>query len=459
MALALRYVAHSEIGLVRKNNQDSAYVSPSMLVVADGMGGAAAGDLASAVAVRELRAADSRTVGGEEMLDALADAINAASAAITELVASDPTLDGMGSTVCGVMFDGTRIGLANVGDSRAYRYRDGTLSRLTRDHSWVQTLVDDGRITEAEALEHPHRSLILRVINGQPAHVPDLELVEVAAGDRLLVCSDGLCGFVTDDVIAARMKGDRQAVLDELTGLAHQEGGQDNITIIVADVVEGEPDGPTVVLGAAALLDLDNLSEATAKLPSLAEAPVPRPDPAAGEVARYSPVAKRRAATRVKLLALVLLPLLALGGGGWGWYSYTQQQFYLGANGDFVAIYQGVPEPVFQLPLSHVAETDTTRVSDLPTYYQEQVLGTLPADSFQDARATLETLRVKAQYCIEQRRQRETPTPTPLPGPTDSPGSPAATTAAPSGTPTSPGSPSVAPTPTDDSTPAPATEC
>ena len=205
MTLALRYVAHSEVGLVRKNNQDSAYISPTMLIVADGMGGAAAGDLASAVAVRELRAADGE-YSGEEMLDVLAGAIESASETISDLVESDPRLDGMGSTVCGVMFDGTRLGLANIGDSRAYRYRDGNLVRLTRDHSWVQTLVDDGRITEAEALEHTHRSLILRVINGQPQHVPDLELSPALAGDRLLICSDGLCGFVTDDVIASHLQ-------------------------------------------------------------------------------------------------------------------------------------------------------------------------------------------------------------------------------------------------------------
>ena len=176
MTLALRYQAHSEIGLVRKNNQDSAYVSPTMLAVADGMGGAAAGDLASAVAISALKAADGEHVG-EEMLTAFASAIEHAAEQIRDLVESDPALDGMGSTVCGVMFDGTHLGVANIGDSRAYRYREGRLQRITRDHSWVQTLVDEGRITEAEALEHPHRSFILRVINGAPQHQPDLVLV------------------------------------------------------------------------------------------------------------------------------------------------------------------------------------------------------------------------------------------------------------------------------------------
>ena len=454
MSLALRYLAHSEIGLVRKNNQDSAYTSPSMLVVADGMGGAAAGDLASAIAVRELKEADGAHTG-EEMLDVLADAIDSAGAAISDLIETDPSLDGMGSTVCGVMFDGEHIGLANIGDSRAYRYVDGHLTRLTRDHSWVQALVDEGRITEAEALEHPHRSLILKVINGQPQHRPDLELVDVQAGDRLLLCSDGLCGFVTDDVIADRMDGERDEVMASLVALAHHEGGQDNITIIIADVMEGEPEGATEVLGAAADLDLDNLQENTARLALDPAGGGPRPDPAAGELARYSPLARRQPSAWVKLVLLVLLPLLAIGGAGWAWYTYTQQQYYLGANGEYLAIYQGIPEPVFNLPLSHVVTTDTTRVADLPLYYQEQVRGTLPAESFEAAETTLATLRLKAEACIQQRQEREKPTPSP--SPTESTkGTPKSSASA---SPTAGTSPTPTPTPSDTSTPAAPTEC
>lgn len=455
MSLALRYLAHSEIGLVRKNNQDSAYTSPTMLVVADGMGGAAAGDLASAIAVRELKEADG-THSGEEMLDVLGDAIDSAGAAISDLIASDPSLDGMGSTVCGVMFDGDRLGLANIGDSRAYRWADGQLTRLTRDHSWVQALVDEGRITEAEALEHPHRSLILKVVNGQPQHTPDLAMVDVQAGDRLLICSDGLCGFVTDDVIAACMDGEREDVMDALVGLAHHEGGQDNITIIIADIVEGEPEGVTEVLGAAADLDLDNPQENTARL-ALPAGAGPRPDPSAGELARYSPLARRRPSTWVKLVLLVLLPLLAIGGGGWLWYSYTQQQYYLAANGEYLAIFQGIPEPVFSLPLSHVVTTDTTRVADLPLYYQEQVRSTLPAESYQAAEETLATLRLKAEACIQQRQERENPTPTPTPAPSGT----AKGTPKPTGSagPSPSAAPSPSSTPSDTSTPAAPTEC
>jgi protein phosphatase len=459
MTPALRYVAHSEIGLVRKNNQDSAYVSPTMLMVADGMGGAAAGDLASAVAIRELKAADG-SFAGEEMLDVVADAIDHAGEVISELVDADPSLDGMGSTVCGVMFDGTHVGVANIGDSRAYLYRDAVLTRLTRDHSWVQTLVDEGRITEAEALEHPHRSLILKVINGQPHHQPDLQLVEVRVGDRLLICSDGLCGMVTDKVIAAELDGDREDVLVALVGLAHHEGGQDNITIILADVVDGEAEGASEVLGAAATLDLDNPAETTARQAVVAAEAAPRPDPGEGELVRYSPVARRRASTWVKVVLAVLIPMVAIGGAGTLWYSYTQGQYYLGAHETTLAIFQGVPEPVFNLPLSHVVELDTTRVVDLPPYYQERVIETMPADSLDAARSTLATLRLKAAECIRQRTMpQSTPTPTPTPTPSPSKSSTAKPGSTPSASPSPTATPSATPTPSDTSTPAAPMEC
>ncbi len=455
MALAFRYLAHSEIGLVRKNNQDSAYVSPTMLVVADGMGGAAAGDLASAIAIRELKAADGPHAG-EDMLTALAGAIDRAGEAISELIQTDPSLDGMGSTVCGAMLDGDQLALANIGDSRAYRYRDGQLSRLTRDHSWVQTLVDEGRISEAEALEHPHRSLILKVINGQPHHRPDLELAEARAGDRILICSDGLCGMVTDEVIEAALGGDdREQVLRTLVGLAHHEGGQDNITIILADLVEGEPEGAVQVLGAAALLDLDGPLDTTTRLPLLEAEAAPRPDPAVGEEVRYSPVSRRRASTWVKVVLAIVLPLLAIGGAGALWYGYTQRQFFLGAYEANLAIFRGVPEPVFNLPLSQVVHTDSTRVADLPPYYQERVANNWPTGSLAEAEALLQTLRVKAQECIDARAAHPTQTPTPTsttsPSATRSP-SPDATGSLGPSTPATP-------SPTDQATPAAPTEC
>ena len=454
MALALRYVAHSEIGLVRKNNQDSAYVSPTMLMVADGMGGAAAGDLASTVAIHQLALADVEHATGDAMLPALATAIKKASDVIADLIDNDPKLDGMGSTVCGIAFDGQVAALANIGDSRAYRYRDGRLTRLSRDHSWVQTLIDDGRLTEAEALEHPHRSLILRVVNGQPQQTADLELVDVVEGDRLLICSDGLCGMVTDEVIEARIVGDRSDVMDALVRVAHLEGGQDNITIIIADVVTGEPEGEPQLLGAASRIDVDASGEPT--LVGIDDGLVAA-DPAAGELARYAPTGRHRGTTWLKVVLGVLLPLLAITGGGALWSAYTQSQYFVGANNPTLGIYRGIPEPVFRLPLSHLVESDNTLITDLPPYYQEQVRKTLPANTLDAARATLVMLRDKAAECREQRKQyHQEPTPSPTPGlPT------ASSSASPHHSPSPmPSSILLTPTPAPSaSTPAAPTEC
>ena len=251
MPLQLRYVAHSEIGLIRKNNQDSGYASPHLLVVADGMGGAAAGDLASAVAIDSMRKIEGPSTG-EHMLEVLAGAIHEANDKIAELVESDLSLDGMGTTVTGAMFDGVELGLAHIGDSRAYLYRDGHLERLTHDHTWVQSLVDDGKISESEAAMHPHRSLLLKVLNGQPTNDPDLTMVPVRLGDRLMFCSDGVCGLIDDDMIEIGLQlSDINDALQRLVVESLHEGGIDNITVIVADVVESGGNDDLLVLGAA----------------------------------------------------------------------------------------------------------------------------------------------------------------------------------------------------------------
>ncbi|HRA75461.1 MAG TPA: protein phosphatase 2C domain-containing protein [Propionicimonas sp.] len=453
MSLALRYVAHSEIGLVRKNNQDSAYVSPTMLVVADGMGGAAAGDLASAVAIRELRRVDGDHTG-QDMLTALADAISAAGEQISALVDSDPALDGMGSTVCGVMFDGTSLGLANIGDSRAYRFRDGRLARISRDHSWVQTLVDEGRITETEALDHPHRSLILRVINGQPQHLPDLDLLDARLGDRLLICSDGLCGMVTDADIEGELDGDLDDVLQRLVAMAHATGGQDNITIILADLVDGERVGPAEVLGAAGSLDLDlPFDPNTARIPTLPGAG-PTPTAADLEAARYRPTTRHRGRTWLKVTLGLLLPLALIAGGLWAWYGYTQRFYFVGENGGYVAIFRGIPDGTLGLPVQSVVETDSTLpLAHLLVYDREQVQRAATRDKTQDeARAYVQELRKRAVCGPATATTTPTTSPT-TPAPESSPPrtSPASSTpATPSGskTPVVPPSPSPSPTPT-----------
>ncbi|MDR1386972.1 MAG: protein phosphatase 2C domain-containing protein [Propionibacteriaceae bacterium] len=264
MTLELRVFAHSEIGLVRKNNQDSGYASPTMLMVADGMGGAAAGDLASRIAIDELRGVDGQGQG-DEMLDILDEATHRANDRLAVMIEADHELDGMGTTVCGGLFDGADLGLVHIGDSRAYLVRGQLMIRLTHDHSWVQSLIDEGKLTEAEAFTHPHRSLLLRVLNGQPYSRPDLLLVSLRDGDRVMFCSDGLCGLVDDPAIARGLAlPDPKDALKRLIEIAHRAGASDNITIILADVFEtgqtpagqplAAPAGQVAVTGATAAI-------------------------------------------------------------------------------------------------------------------------------------------------------------------------------------------------------------
>lgn len=258
MSPTLRSAAGSDVGRRRPMNQDSAAFSPRLLAVADGMGGHAHGEVASSVAIAALLDLDARLQGadlaGMDLAAALGEAVDDAANRLTALAKDDPELRGTGTTVVALLVDGTRIGVAHIGDSRAYLLRDGELERLTRDHTLVQALVDEGRISLEEAAEHPRRSWLVRTLQEATPADPDLFPLDGRAGDRYLICSDGLTAVLDDpeiqEVLAA--VADPAAAVDRLIELANAGGGPDNITCVVADLVEGEAaDDPPVVVGAA----------------------------------------------------------------------------------------------------------------------------------------------------------------------------------------------------------------
>jgi serine/threonine protein phosphatase PrpC len=419
MTLQLSYVAYSDIGLMRKNNQDSGYASPHLLLVADGMGGAAAGDLASAVAIDTIRKVESPTAG-EDMLQRLALAIEQANGKIAELVESDLSLEGMGTTVTGGMFDGTSLGLAHIGDSRAYLFRHGHLERLTHDHTWVQSLVDDGKISETEAAMHPHRSLLLKVLNGQPTNDPDLAMVEVLPGDRLMFCSDGVCGLIDDDAIEAALRlPDLNDAAERLIAEALHQGGIDNITVIIADVVESGGSDDVIVLGAASaqripadgLPHIDSTEQDDPEetlVTNLADL-----DPSlADDEERYSPQAPHRRRLGRPLIGLLVLLIVAVAGLGvvYGW---TRTQYFVGADQEKVAIFQGLPDGLPGLSLSRVYEVQQLAVHELPPFYQEQVRANIGVSSLDSARVTVAELTEAARACATPQ-----PTPSAQPRPT-----------------------------------------
>lgn len=449
MTLQLQYAAHSEIGLVRKNNQDSGYASPRLLVVADGMGGAAAGDLASAAAVQQLRRADrgasENLIEGEQMLELLAGALDQANEKIADLVASDPELEGMGTTVTAALFDGAQLGVVHIGDSRAYLLRGDELIRLSHDHSWVQSLVDEGRLTPVEAAYHPHRSLLLKVLNGQPNNDPDTALVDVEAGDRLLFCSDGLCGLVEDDELAAILttSPDRDEVMTGLVQAAHREGGVDNITIILADVITAEvataeteadsaAEPAAAVVGAAVdreipvvgprPIETETAPTQVIDSPATAEPEAPaEEDP---ETTRYAPTLRTGRRRMWRVVLVVVLVAALLGGGLGAGYAWSRTQFYVGPEADKVAIHRGLAQTVLGIPLSDVYEVTDINLADLSRNYRAQVEKTIPAHTLAEAEATTAELRTEADRCIRLREERAKPTPAPTPPGETPPGIP-----------------------------------
>jgi len=418
VTLQLRYVAHSEIGLIRKNNQDSGYASPHLVVVADGMGGAAAGDLASAVAIDTIRKIEAPTEG-KQMLGVLADAIHDANDKIAELIESDVSLEGMGTTVTGAMFDGVELGLAHIGDSRAYLLRDGRLERLTHDHTWVQSLVDDGKISETEAAIHPHRSLLLKVLNGQPTNDPDLTMVPVQAGDRLMFCSDGVCGLIDDDVIAAGLQiPDLDQAVERIVAESLHEGGVDNITVIVADVVESGGSDEVMVLGAASDQPIRVPGAPRRQLAENDEAEdtlvtrLAEPGGPTDDEERYNPQVPSQRRFRRPLIGLLVLVLIAIAGLGTA-YAWMRTQYFVGADRDKVAIFQGLSENLPGLSLSRVYEVQQLAVSELPPFYQDQVKARIDVPSLDSARATIAELTAAAQRCAPQATTSTRPSSTP----------------------------------------------
>ncbi|MEJ3746308.1 PP2C family serine/threonine-protein phosphatase [Actinomycetes bacterium KLBMP 9797] len=237
MTLKLRYAAVSDTGLVRSANQDSVHAGPRLLAVADGMGGMAAGDLASRIVIDSIAPLDT-DIPDVGLIDALRSSLATANGRIREAVAEDPSRDGMGTTLTAVLFSGTALVLGHVGDSRAYLLRGGALQQMTRDDTLVQMLVDEGVITPEEAGTHPRRAVVTQALQGGDA-TPAYTFMRPMAGDRWLLCSDGLSNVVTSEQIAETLRGyaDLDACAHQLVELALRAGGPDNITVIVADVL------------------------------------------------------------------------------------------------------------------------------------------------------------------------------------------------------------------------------
>lgn len=458
MTLVLRYAARSDRGLVRSNNEDSVYAGARLLALADGMGGHAAGEVASQLMIAALAHLDDDEPG-DDLLGKLAAATRHGNAAIAEQVEEEPELDGMGTTLTAILFAGSKLGLAHIGDSRAYLLRDAVLTQITRDDTFVQSLVDEGRITAEQAHTHPQRSLIMRALTGNEIE-PTLTVRESRAGDRYLLCSDGLSDVVSDETIADVLSNGTPAEsADRLIELALRSGGPDNVTVVVADVIDLDygPSRP-IVGGAASDEDEDTPPPDTAAGRAAAMRP-PRATPRRIQVAD-EPQPKKRKRLRWILVALGLIAVIAVGlvvGR-----MVVRNNYYVGADDGRVAVMRGVPGSVLGYSLQEanlvgcvtddgdltlVPSGNTTctvlTVDALQPSAREQVRAGLPSGSLEDAKNQMQRLADGDLLPVCTPVETTTPTTTPTPAPP-----------APAVTPT----PEPAPAPAPEPAPAPAPE-
>jgi PPM family protein phosphatase len=409
MPLHLSYSALSDVGRVRKDNQDSGYAGPWLLTVCDGVGGAVRGDMASSTAVGQLVRLDERP--GDDLLGAVAGAIHRADDRIGELVEHDPALNGTSTTATVALFDGERVGIGHVGDSRAYLYRSGELSQLTADHTFVQSLIDEGRITEEESRVHPHRNLILKAVDGRGENEPDLFVVELAEGDRLFLCSDGASGVLGKDRITDILSsGTPDYAVVEMVRASLEAGSSDNVTCIVADLVTAEPEEPLqpLLVGAAADLPRRKGQQTVAGIGAVfrghrsgdtgeleaVPAEVPHAianDPLDPESVRYAPRPPRRLNWLRRLLALAALAgLLWIGiAAAWTW---SQQQFYVADLDGSVAIFRGVNTDLPGISLNSPYETTDVQLDRLPDFDAGLVREGIESADLAEAHRTVDRL-------------------------------------------------------------------
>jgi PPM family protein phosphatase len=400
MTLALHYALRSDVGLLREGNEDSAYAGPRLLAIADGMGGHAAGEVASAVAISAIAPLDRRGLtDSHEMLDALAGAVASARSTLHDMSLADPATEGMGTTLTAMLWAGADVAICHIGDSRAYLLRDGDLYQITRDHTLIQSLVDEGKLSPAAAASHPQRSLIMRALQGSTDADPDLSMHKALLGDRYLLCSDGLTDVVTDEAVHKTLVSvpDAERAVHQLINQAIGNGGPDNITCIIADVVDtvSGPEPPSrqyVVAGAAANPDARALFSA---------APAGMPAQDAGVQASVNGHHARttvddedddhpRRRWPIVTTAVGVLVLLVAGGLFWGWRT-IQSQYYLGSDGKHVVIYRGISDQIAGLHLSSVYKRTSIPAAFIPFAPDTLQLPTTPA-SLAKTQQTVSTL-------------------------------------------------------------------
>ncbi|RRR96437.1 PP2C family protein-serine/threonine phosphatase [Glycomyces terrestris] len=395
MSLHLRYAAISDRGVVRQGNQDSVFAGSHFIAVADGMGGMAAGDLASAIVINTVARLDVPPPP-DSVVDELADAVADANRAIRRCVADDPQKEGMGTTLTALWFDGEWFNLVHIGDSRAYRMREGGFEQVTVDDTYVQMLVDEGRITAEEAERHPQRSLLLRALGASEVE-PAFQTIKGMPGDRLLLCSDGLSGPVSDADIARTLQSSAtpQEAAQTLVQQALDAGAPDNVTVLVADVVEEDPGEQRQIIGGAAA-DQRLAESDTAVLRAVREDGEPadeatvdlRPS-GGGEQAEDGKPAKRRGRVWRTVLSCLIVLVLAAGAGAY----WARTQYFIGvSDAGNISVFRGLPFEVAGLRAAWLDTESDRPASEATDEVEADLADGIRVDGREGAEAELEEL-------------------------------------------------------------------
>jgi PPM family protein phosphatase len=440
MTLELRYAVRSDVGLLREGNEDSAYAGPRLLAVADGMGGHAAGEVASALTITSMAELDSVKPGGD-MLGELSAAVTTANGKLQEKILANPAVEGMGTTLTALLWSDGHAAICHIGDSRGYLLRDGELYQITHDHTLVQSLVDEGRISADDVPTHPQRSLLLRALDGRSMAEPDLSVHDGLAGDRYLLCSDGLSGVVSDETLRDTLSAieDPDAATRQLIELAIQGGGPDNITCIVADVVDTAttrlPLTTTPVLAgaAASMADLngtgplhgfeDHHEDHGRPARTAPESVVDDLDPMmtsavmpltvsengsdpqgirARRSHRAQPRRSRDSPRRrwpIVTTALAVLAAVVIGGGYIFW-RVSQDQYYVGTNSNGeVVIYRGISQRIAGFSWSSPHQLTGIPLAQVPSNYQQTVKTNYSTGSLNQVRETVANIQAAVDSC------------------------------------------------------------
>jgi protein phosphatase len=403
--------AASDVGKVRSSNQDSGYAGVNLFFVADGMGGHAGGDIASAITAQHVATADEPVENSQQAEQKLIDYIWQANQKLSASVQAHSDLAGMGTTFSGMLVHGTSVSIGHIGDSRIYLARDGVVKQITTDHTFVQRLVDTGRISEEEALVHPRRSVLMRVL-GDVEQFPevDLETFETKPGDRWMVCSDGLSGVIPEGLMHRIMlsKSNVQEATDLLVGEALEFGAPDNVTVVLVDVLDSKQETETIpsrnFVGSAAsevvieerrgrrilrILNPMTLIEMLQK-PEDPTSFAPESEELLEKIlkdtkGRIRARRLRQLATYVLLVAVAIYGLFLA-------YEYTQTRFFVGTNDGVVVIYKGIREDLGPFRFSTVYEVSSISVDSLTDFQREALERSIATENLEEARRVLDQL-------------------------------------------------------------------